>query len=127
MPGKPRPLPIPSGTGDLDAIQYEILQEKATALNRLGNRLQQALDALRAFDARLPGGTVATAEDLRERQALVNAAGEALWYFVVQREACGLRDSEAVMREYGASREVWLRMGYFPADAGKRAPRKDSV
>ncbi len=127
MSGKPRALPIPSGTGNLDAIEYEILQERAAALNRLGNRLQQALDALRAFDARQPGGTASSAEDLRERQSLVNAAGEALWYFVVQREACGLRDSEAVMREYGVSREVWLRMGYFPADAGNRAPRKDSV
>ncbi|MGI9182303.1 MAG: DUF6665 family protein [Longimicrobiaceae bacterium] len=118
MPGKPRSLPIRSGTGNLDAIEYEILQEKAAALSRFGNRLQQALDALRAFDARQSGGTAAGAEDLRERQSLVNAAGEALWYFVVQREVCGLRDNEAVLREHGVSREVWLRMGYFPSGTG---------
>jgi hypothetical protein len=41
-------------------------------------------------------------------------AGEALWYYVIQREVCGLRDSEAVMRQLGAPREVRLRMGYAP-------------
>jgi hypothetical protein len=41
----------------------------------------------------------------------VGAAGEALWYFVVQREVLGLRDSDAVMRELRVPREVRLRMG----------------
>jgi hypothetical protein len=33
---------------------------------------------------------------------------------VIQREVCGLRDSEAVMRHLGVPREVRLRMGYAP-------------
>ncbi|HXW25372.1 MAG TPA: hypothetical protein VEK73_11525 [Xanthobacteraceae bacterium] len=33
---------------------------------------------------------------------------------MVQREACGLRDSNRAMREYGVPREVRLRMGVFP-------------
>jgi hypothetical protein len=41
----------------------------------------------------------------------VARAGEALWYFVVQREACGLRDADSVVRQMGVPREVRLRMG----------------
>jgi hypothetical protein len=33
-------------------------------------------------------------------------AGHALWMFVVQREACGLRDSRTVMRDYNVPGEV---------------------
>jgi hypothetical protein len=38
-------------------------------------------------------------------------AGHALWMFVVQREACGLRDSRTVMRNYNVPGEVQQRMG----------------
>ena len=38
-------------------------------------------------------------------------AGHALWKFVVQREACGLRDSRTVMRDYDVPGEVQQRMG----------------
>jgi hypothetical protein len=38
-------------------------------------------------------------------------AGHALWMFVVQREACGLRDSRAIMRTYGVPGEVQQCMG----------------
>jgi hypothetical protein len=34
--------------------------------------------------------------------------------FVVQREACGLRDSRAVMRDYAVPPEVKVRMGLLP-------------
>jgi hypothetical protein len=45
------------------------------------------------------------------RAAMVARAGEALWMFVVQREACGLRDSRTVMRDYNVPPEVQYRMG----------------
>jgi hypothetical protein len=48
------------------------------------------------------------------RAALVAEAAYALWLFVVQREACGLRDSRTVMREYEVPAEVRDRMGTFP-------------
>jgi hypothetical protein len=52
---------------------------------------------------------------------LVAEAGYALWLFVVQREACGLRDSRAVMRDYAVPTEVQLRMGLPPPQPqGKR-------
>lgn len=101
--------PTFTGPGNVDLLNYEIVQEKAATLSRIGRRLQAALDALAAFDAaRTDVG------DEGRREELVSAAGEALWYYVIQREVCGLRDSEAVMRHLGVPREVRLRMGYVP-------------
>jgi hypothetical protein len=34
--------------------------------------------------------------------------------FVVQREACGLRDSRAVMRDYAVPADVQVRMDLLP-------------
>lgn len=90
-------------------LDYEIVQEQASALGRLGRSLEEALAALRAFDdAQMPSTPPA---QRRERAALVAEAGDALWLFVVQREACGLRDSGAMMREYRVPAEVRNRMG----------------
>jgi hypothetical protein len=92
-------------------LDYEIAQEQAVALGRLGRRLERALAALRAYDA---DRGAAAAPSARTRAALVAEAGHALWLFVVQREACGLRDSRAVMRDYQVPAEVRARMGAFP-------------
>ena len=98
------------------ALDYEIAREKASALGRLGRRLEATLAALAAFDAQAADETSAPPAEQREhRDALVAAAGEALWEFIVQREACGLRDSVRAMRDYGVPSEVRLRMGIFPA------------
>jgi hypothetical protein len=40
------------------------------------------------------------------RARLLQEASDALWCFVVQREACGLRDQRAIMREYRVPRDV---------------------
>jgi hypothetical protein len=107
----PRITPTFSGPGGVDLLNYELVQEKAATLARIGKRLQAALDALAAFDAAGGGGETA---DGGRRDELVAAAGEALWYYVIQREVCGLRDGEAIMRQLGVPREVRLRMGYVP-------------
>jgi hypothetical protein len=104
----PRKFVGAAASGGIDALQYEIAQEKAGVLARLGRQLQAALERLDVFDAAARAGSAAAAE---ERDALVGAAGEALWYFVVQREVLGLRDTDAVMRELRVPREVRLRMG----------------
>jgi hypothetical protein len=104
----PRKFVGAAASGGLDALQYEIAQEKAGVLARLGRQLQAALERLEAFDSAARAGSPAGAA---ERDALVGAAGEALWYFVVQREVLGLRDADVVMRELRVPREVRLRMG----------------
>ena len=86
------------------ALEYEIAQERASALGRLGRRLEAALAALAACPR--------TANSDRQiRDSLVEHAGYALWLFVVQREACGLNDSTQVIRNYGVPNEVYTRMG----------------
>ena len=88
------------------ALEYEIAREKASSLGRLGRRLEAALAALEAFDA-----THRRGECRDERDVLVDEAGNLLWHFVVQREACGLRDSARVMQDYRVPNEVQGRMG----------------
>ena len=96
------------------ALEYEIAQEKASALGRLGRALEAALAALQSFDAQI---VEPTPDTRRERRALVAEAGHALWLFVVQREALGLRDSRQIMRDYRVPTDVQSRMGMLPAKA----------
>jgi len=84
-------------------LEYEIAQERASALGRLGRRLEAALAALAACPR--------TANSRKIRDSLVEQAGYALWLFVVQREACGLNDSAQVMQNYRVPTEVYARMG----------------
>jgi hypothetical protein len=99
------------GTTRLGAVESELAQEKAGALHRAGERLDRALQALRSFDSGMPAGETAAPRTEADRAELVAEAAEALWFYVVQREACGLRDSEGVIRELQVPREVQLRMG----------------
>ena len=104
----------------IDALNYEIAQEKAVALGRMGRALEEALAKLREFDAAHPrSGALASTQ--QARRFLVTEAGHALWMFVVQREACGLRDSHAIMRDYDVPGEVQKCMGAVPATSTRNA------
>jgi hypothetical protein len=93
-----------------DVLDYEIVQEQAAALGRMGRALEAALAKLREFDAANPrAGAPASVQ--QARRTLVREAGHALWMFVVQREACGLRDSRTLMHNYNVPGEVQQRMG----------------
>lgn len=96
-----------------DVLSYEIAQEQAAALGRMGRALEAAIARLREFDAAHPR-PLATASAQQARRALVVEASQALWMFVVQREACGLRDSRPVMRDYGVPADVQCCMGAAP-------------
>ena len=89
---------------NVESVQAEIAQEKAASLARVATRLVDAVTRLEEHDA-------APASGPEERARLVSAAGEALWYFVVQREACGLRGMDGVLRDFRVPCEVHLRMG----------------
>jgi hypothetical protein len=106
-----------------DLLEHEFAQEKASALGRQGRALEAALAALFELGdgrraAQLP------AEQRELRAALVERASIALWHFIVQREACGLRDIRNVLRDYRVPAEVAARMGAAPAsEAARREPR----
>ena len=100
---------------DVGPLDQEILQEQATSLGRLGRALEHALAALRTFEEthglQEAGGGPVGPEIRAERAALRDRAGAALWQFIIQREACGLRDPRQVMRDYRVPAEVQARMG----------------
>jgi hypothetical protein len=102
-------------------LDYEIIQEQASALGRLGRALEAALANLREFDNahqrefdNAHQSSNASPAERQARRALVAEAGLALWMFVVQREACGLRDNRTLMRDYKVPSDVQKRMGVFP-------------
>jgi hypothetical protein len=79
-------------------LRYELLEEQAASLGRMGAKLEQALAALRAH------------ED-GDRTAVLKAAADATWCFFVQREVMGLHDRAAVVAQYEIPREVLVRTG----------------
>jgi hypothetical protein len=87
-------------------LDYEIAQQKAQTLGNLGQQVEQALARLRAFDAGVHG-----TESEPQRSTLLDEAAERVWAFMIQRELCGLRHWEAVVKNYGIPREVLNRMG----------------
>jgi len=100
------PRPSSSSPQPASALDYEIAQEQAAALGRLGRALEAALTALADHGRTRNGRDAGYA-------ALVQDASDALWCFMVQREACGLRDPRAVIRDYRVPAEVHNRIGAF--------------
>lgn len=111
---KPPSILAPTSRGNaVDVLEYEVMQEKASTLGRLTRAFEQALAALKSFEAeqKAAGGSGFDQDDFSRRERLLDEAGEALWHFVVQREICGLRNTEAVLREYQVPAALRLRMG----------------
>jgi hypothetical protein len=92
----------------VDVVHHEIAEEKAGALGRTGRQLEHALERFRDYEhaGRVGGSRV----DAR-REALLWNLAERVEAFVVQREACGLRDSRHVLKYYGVPREALARVG----------------
>jgi hypothetical protein len=88
-------------------LEYEIAEEKASALGRLGRRLDAALTALAACPR-------AGNSNRKIREPLVEQAGYALWLLAVQREACGLNNLSHLLQVYRVPNEVVARMGPLP-------------
>jgi len=91
---------LASGAGP---IESEVMAEKATSLGYHGKQVEDAMAALRGFDAQ-PG----TAE---QRLALLKTASRAVWKYFIQREACGMRNHRDAIQLYGIPGEVLARLG----------------
>lgn len=98
------------------ALEAEILEERATALGNSGRRLATTLARLAAFDRgeALPPVVGQSGKPPPDRATLLAEAREALWYLVVQREACGLWSSEEVLAAYAVPREVSATVSTTP-------------
>lgn len=89
-----------------DAIEAALNAEKAASLGHAGRLVERAL-------ARLEAG-----EDDHER--LIDAAADAVWGFLVQRELCGLHDRERVIAHYRIPPAVLARMGVARRQGGRK-------
>lgn len=88
----------------VDVLQRELAEERAGALGRTGRRLEDALEQFRDHEAGegRPGSN---------RERLLWDLADRVEAFVVQREACGLRDSRHVLKLYGVPAEALARVG----------------
>ena len=84
----------------------------------MGRALEAALARLQEFDAAHPRSGASAQQ---ARRTLVMEAGHALWMFVVQRDAWGLRHSRTVMRDYNVPNELQQCMGAAPATSMRAA------
>ena len=81
-------------------LEIEIAAEKAAALGRSGDRVEQTLARLGALDRHSP-----------ERAATLREAVDAVYAYFIQRELCGMRRHHDVIREYAIPNEVLVRLG----------------
>lgn len=79
-------------------FRHEVMEEQAAALGRQGARLEAALAALRDHQG-------------EGRAAVLAAAADAAWCFLVQREVMGLRDRASIVAQYQIPRDVLVRIG----------------
>ena len=79
-------------------LRYELLEEQAASLGRLGRKAEAALAALRAHEG-------------EGRAEVLKTACDAVWCFLVQREVLGLRDRAQIVRDFDIPREVMARLG----------------
>lgn len=83
------------------ALEHEILAEKAGTYARLLKRLEKAMQ-----EARSAEGVTGT-----EKEKLLDAAGQALWYVMIQRDLCGFRRHDLFFKEMDIPAAVRYRMG----------------
>lgn len=83
-----------------DLLGHEIIAEKAAGLGRTGAQAEACLAKLHAHQ-----GTDA------ERDLLVKAAADTVYAWFIQRELCGFRRHDDVVRQYDIPRVVLARLG----------------
>ena len=93
-------FPVSSPEAAFDALGHEILSEKAASLGRAGAWAKICVDRLRLFEG----------ED-QERDRVRKAAVEAVHAYFIQRELCGFRRHDDVIRDLEIPRAVLARLG----------------
>ena len=81
-------------------VLHVLRQEASINLGVAGRKLRLTMEALRAETSDSP-----------RRPELLHNAAHALSAYVIQREALGLRDDQAINAEFGITAEIWNRMG----------------
>jgi len=97
----------PPGSGNarlpqtgIGALDYELAGEMAASLGNAGQRAEESLAKLAAHQ----GGEA-------ERRALLREAADAVYAYFIQRELCGLKRHDDVVRQLAIPRAVLARLG----------------
>lgn len=98
----PRRLSGPSNPeSGVNVLEHEMLAEMAVSLGRAGERASLCLARLRQVPA----------ESAEERGRLLKEAAAAVHAYFIQRELCGLRRHDEVIRDLQIPRQVLVRLG----------------
>lgn len=84
----------------IGALDHELAQEMATALGHAGRQAEASLRRLAAHE----GGQA-------ERANLLHEAADAVYAYFIQRELCGFRRHDDVVRQLSIPRAVLARLG----------------
>ncbi|WP_309083244.1 DUF6665 family protein [Chelativorans sp.] len=84
----------------ISALDYELAGEMAAALGYAGQRAEESLARLAAHE----GGEA-------ERGNLLREAADAVYAYFIQRELCGLKRHDEVVRQLAIPRAVLARLG----------------
>lgn len=95
----------PSLQSGLSLLEYEIAEERASALGRHGRQVEACLEALRGWDAD------PARRGKHDRESLVQDAADAVWALFVQRELCGLNNGNDVIKDYQIPGAVVAKVG----------------
>ena len=104
LPGRIEINRASAATG-LQPIEQEIIGEMASSLGHAGHKAEEALAALRVADATV------IAEDREDRERRLRKTAAAVHAYFIQRELCGFRRHDDVIREMGIPRAVLVRLG----------------
>lgn len=89
----------------VDTLDYELAEEMAIALGRAGRTVEERLSRLAAHEENAPEG------QREARQRLLKDAAEAVHAYFIQRELCGLKRHDDVIRQLSIPRAVLARLG----------------
>jgi hypothetical protein len=101
LPGRIEINRASAATG-LQPIEQEIIGEMASSLGHAGRKAEAALAALLASEA---------SENTEERERRLRNTAAAVHALFIQRELCGFRRHDDVIREMGIPRSVLVRLG----------------
>ncbi|MEI5681001.1 MULTISPECIES: DUF6665 family protein [unclassified Mesorhizobium] len=90
----------PSQDTGFNVLEHEMLAEMAVSLGRAGQRAEEALALLRNHQGDADG-----------RTRLLKATARAVHAYFIQRELCGLRRHDDVIRDLAIPKEVLVRLG----------------
>jgi hypothetical protein len=82
------------------ALDYELMAEMAYSLGQAGKRAEREVDLLGAMN-----------DDDPQRPEVLQSAAKAVHAYFIQREICGMRRHDAVIREMGIPQSVLVRLG----------------